>query len=50
MHSPRAATLDRIEQMDGVPLRDTGLEVDAREVDTNGFFLRKANCGHPTHH
>ena len=49
VHSPRAATIDRIERMDGVPLRDTGLEVDEDEVDANGFLLGKANCNHPSH-
>lgn len=49
VHSPRAATLDRIERMDGIPLTDTGLEVDEDEVDANGFFIGKANCTHPAH-
>jgi len=49
VHSPRAATLDGIERMDGVPLKETGLEVDEDEVDVNGFFLGQANCSHAIH-
>ena len=49
VHSPKAATLERIEQMDGVPLRDTGLDVDSEYIDANGFFRGKPHCSHPTH-
>jgi len=49
VHSPRAATIQRIERMDGVPLKETALEVDISMIDANGFLLGAHSCGHAAH-
>ena len=49
VHSPRAATIDRIDRMDGVPIEETALEVDAPMVDANGFLLGPHTCSHVVH-
>ena len=49
VHSQRAATLDCIERMDGMPIKETALQVDASQVDANGFLLGRANCDHGSH-
>jgi hypothetical protein len=49
VHSPRAATMERIERMDGVPMKETAIEVDMAMVDANGFLLGAHNCAHSAH-
>jgi hypothetical protein len=49
VHAPRAATIEAIERLDGVPLRETGLEVDDGDVDEAGYYGRPANCTHHSH-
>ena len=49
VHSPRAATIQRIEQMDGVPIRETGLEVEDSQVDSLGFLIGPHNCNNAAH-
>jgi len=49
LHSRRAAILDTIERLNGVPLRETGMEVDASELDADGFLDGPAGCDDPSH-
>ena len=49
LHSPRAATIETIERLDGVPLRESALEVDEAEVDAHGYLRGPAHCEHPSH-
>ena len=48
-HWPRAATLKTIESLDGVPLKDTALEIDPDKLDAGGFLNGPANCAHVSH-
>ncbi len=48
-HSARAATLDAIERENGIPLRETGMEVDTGEIDARGFLIGPPSCGDPVH-
>jgi hypothetical protein len=36
--SPRSATLEAITRCKGTPIEDTRLVVNARDVDSNGFY------------
>ena len=47
VHSKRAATLEAIERENGVPMRETGIEVDAGEIDGRGYLKGAAGCEHP---
>ena len=49
VHGARAATLDAIERENGVPLRETGMEVDVSEIDGRGFLKGAPNCGDAAH-
>lgn len=49
VHSARAAILDTIERLDGVPLKETALEVDEENVDRHGFLNGPAHCDHKSH-
>ncbi|HXF79900.1 MAG TPA: hypothetical protein VN598_13610 [Usitatibacter sp.] len=49
VHSPRAATMDTIEKLDGVPLKESVLEVDERDVDSCGYLRGPGHCDHPSH-
>ena len=49
LHSRRAATLEAIEREDGVPLRETGMEVELTQLDARGFLLGMPGCGDPIH-
>ena len=45
VHCRRAATLDAIERENGIPLRETGIEVDVSQVDSGGFLKGSPSCG-----
>jgi len=49
VHCKRAATLDAIERENGIPLRETGIEVDVSQVDSGGFLKGSPSCGDPLH-
>ena len=49
VHSPRAATLETIERLDGVPMKETRLEVPESAVDADGFYDGPANCANHAH-
>lgn len=49
IHSPFAATIDTIEKLDGVPLKESALEVDESDVDSHGFLRGPPHCGDRAH-
>ena len=49
VHSTRAATLAAIEKLNGVALRETGMEVAIDEIDIRGYLKGPASCEHPVH-
>lgn len=49
VHSPRAATMEAIEKVDGVPLKESAIEVDEHDVDAHGYLRGPAHCDHPSH-
>jgi hypothetical protein len=49
VHSPRAATIETIEKLDGVPMKESALEVAEDEVDAHGYLRGPAHCDHPSH-
>jgi hypothetical protein len=49
VHSPRAATIETIEKLDGVPVKESAIEVDEQDVDAHGYLRGPAHCEHPFH-
>ena len=49
LHQSRAATLAAIERLNGVPMRETGIEVDVAKINGDGFFNGPAYCEDPIH-
>jgi len=41
IQSRRMTTLEKITELGGVPLKETGKEVDTFDIDPDGFYPRK---------